>query len=141
MTEPFLPLEQPYIYGDVEAAAIRWLKTRPEIQAAGISLGTSTPADLDQRLPFVTLERIPGGARGKVTDDARIDVESRASSREESHDVIQIVLGLLEIMYQYSHEGMIIYRADIESSPGWLPDPVTNQPRWIATVSIRNRPK
>lgn len=139
MTEPFLPLEQPYIYGDVEAVAIRWLKSRPE--TLGISFGTETPANLDERLPFVTLERIPGGARGQVTDDARIDVESRGRTREESHDAIQIVLGLLEIMYQYSHEGMVIYRADIETSPGWLPDPVTNQPRWIATLSIRNRPK
>lgn len=138
MTEPFLPLEQPYIFGDVEAVAIRYLKQRDE--ADHIQFGTQTPADLDKRLPFVTLERIPGGARSLVTDDARIDVEARGKTREEAHDAIQIVLGLLEIMYQYAHEGMIVYRADIEVSPGWLPDPVTNQPRWIATVSIRNRP-
>lgn len=138
MTQPY-PQEQPYIYGDVEAAAIRWLKNRPETE--GIQFGTATPANLDQVLPFVTLERIPGGARGKVTDDARVDVESRGRTREEAHDTIQIVLGLMEVMYQYAHDGMIIYRVDIETSPGWLPDPVTNQPRWIATVSIRNRPK
>ena len=133
------PQEAPYIYGDVEAAAIRWLRNRDETD--GISFGTETPANLDQVLPFVTLERIPGGARGKVTDDARVDIESRAATREEAHDAIQIVLGLMEVMYQYEHIGMIIYRVDIETSPGWLPDPVTNQPRWIATVLIRNRPK
>lgn len=138
MTQPY-PKEQPYIYGDVEAAAIRWLKSRAETE--GIRFGTATPANLDEVLPFVTLERIPGGARGQVTDDARVDVESRGSTREEAHDTIQIVLGLMEVMYQYEHDGMIIYRVDIETSPGWLPDPVTNQPRWIATVSIRNRPK
>lgn len=138
MTQPY-PQEQPYIYGDVEAAVLRWIRNRTE--ADGITFGTETPADLDKRLPFVTVERIPGGVRTKVTDDARVDIESRGRTREEAHDAIQIVLALLEIMYQYGHEGMIIYRADIETGPGWLPDPVTNQPRWIATVSIRNRPK
>lgn len=133
------PLEQPQIYGDVEAAVILWLKDREECE--WITFGTTLPADLDKRLPFVMLERIPGGLRGKVTDDARVDFEARGRTREEAHDAIQIVLGLVEIMYQYQHEGMIIYRADIETSPGWIPDPITNQPRWIATVSIRNRPK
>lgn len=141
MTTPYpgVPLEEPYIYGDVEATLIRWLKNRPE--ATGLKFGTALPADLDKRLPFVMLERISGGFRDKVMDSARIDIESRDTTREGSHDAIQIVLGLLEICYQYEHEGMIIYRADIEVSPGWVPDPVTNQPRWIATVSILNRPK
>ena len=138
MTQPY-PQEQIYIYGDVEAAVIRFLKSRDE--ADGISFGTATPADLDKRLPFVTVERISGGARTKITDDARVDIESRGRTREEAHDAIQIVLGLLEIMHQAEHTGMIIYRVEIESSPGWLPDPVTNQPRWISTVNIRNRPK
>lgn len=138
MTQPY-PQEQPYFFGDVEAAVIRFLKSRDETY--GISFGTSTPADLDKRLPFVTVERIPGGARTTITDDARIDIESRGRTREEAHDTIQTVLGLLRVMYQAAHTGMIIYRVEIESSPGWLPDPVTNQPRWISTVNIRNRPK
>lgn len=139
MTFPWLPAEEPYIYGDVEAVVISYLKSRDETD--GIQFGTQTPADLDKRLPFVTLERIPGGFRGLVTDDARIDVESRGRTREEAHDTIQIVLGLLGIIHQHEHTGMIIYRAGVEVSPGWAPDPVTNQPRWIATVIVRNRPK
>lgn len=132
--------DDPYIFPDVDALILTYLKEYFEDEDWFFDV--KLPDDLDQKLPFVRVSRLPGGIRTLgIFDDSREDLEVRATTREESHDVMQRVLGALDVMWKVPHTGAIIYRADLEAAPGWVPDPVTRQPRWIATVSIRNRPK
>ncbi len=132
--------DEPYVFSDVDALILGYLRDR--FSGEDWHYGVELPADLDQKLPFVLITRLSSGPRVLgVFDDSREDVEVRATTREESHDVMQRVLAALEFMWRFSFEGAIVYRVDIEASPGWVPDPITRQPRWIATVSVRNRPK
>lgn len=132
--------DEPYVFPDVDALMIDYLSNYFDGQ--GISFGVELPDDLDQRLPFVLISRLSGGPRIlEVLDDAREDIEVRASTREVAHDTIQAVLAALTVMWRETFPSAIIYRTDLESSPGWVPDPITRQPRFIATVSVRNRPK
>lgn len=132
-------LEQPIVHVDIEAKALTYLRGWPGLSAVR-GWGTELPSNLDTRLPFVMLTRIPSGPQDTLFDLARVDVEVRAASRETGHDTIQLVMAYLRIMNRYPHSGAIVYGVEVESGPGWNPDPLTNQPRWIATVSIRNRP-
>lgn len=130
--------DDPYVFPDVDAMIIDYLSTIYPDYWFGVEL----PADLDQRLPFVFISRLPGGPRTlDIFDDSREDIEVRAATREKAHDVMQEVMASLSVMWKETFPGAIIYRVDIESSPGWIPDPITRQPRFIATVSVRNRPK
>jgi hypothetical protein len=130
--------DAPYVFPDVDALLIGYLKDA----LPNYNYGVELPADLDQKLPFVLVARLPGGPRSYgVFDDAREDLEVRATTREESHDVMQEVLAQLDTVYKATFPNAILYGATIESSPGYFPDPITRQPRWIATLSVRNRPK
>lgn len=128
----------PVIFPDIEAITLTYLRG---VIATGVGgWGTELPGDLDSRLPFVMVSRVASGPQDDIFDLARIDIDVRSTNRETAHDLIQTVLGYLRVMHRYPHTGAIVYGVEVESAPGWNPDPITDQPRWIATVVIRNRP-
>lgn len=135
-----MPTPDPVVvFPDTDLVLLDFL--RAQLYLSDVEFGTELPSDVDDRLPFVRISRIGGGRPLRfVLDDSRTDVEARAATRYEAHRVIQTVLAALETAHQAVHDGALIYRVDIETGPSWEPDPLSDQPRWFATVNVRDRP-
>lgn len=128
------------VFPDVEKLAIGFLLDRKAQRSdmADWNFGTSLTGEA---LPFFRIQRIGGWrALDFVLDTARVDLEVRAKTRERAHDVIQLGLALLMVMPNYSFTGALVYRVGVEITPFYLPDPSTDQPRWLSTIHIINRP-
>lgn len=129
------------VFPDVEKLVIGFLLDRKAERAdmADWNFGTSLTGEA---LPFFRIQRV-GGWRPVdfVLDTARIDLEVRARTREQAHDVMQLGLALLLVMSNYSFAGALVYRVGVEITPFYLPDPITDQPRWLSTIHITNRPQ
>lgn len=81
-------------FPDVEAALMDWLKaTFPDLADGGIidqHVGNDVPADVQARLPFVTVERVDGDD-DFFTDYPEVDVEVFDSSRNGAYHLSEAI--------------------------------------------------
>lgn len=105
----------------------------------------ASPAIVRSRVPnprpdlFVTVRRIGGVQRNLVVDQAMLSVEAWATLDEDAHDLAQLCRGILNAAEGTAHSGTLIYRCDEIGGPALLPDPDSDQPRYVATYLIATR--
>lgn len=130
---------QPITYGDAEAAVLAFLRSRLPTVPAGVKL----PAGYDGSSLFLLVGRVGSGADEPwAYDEARVDLSARGPDRASTHDTMQSALAHLRTAPydRGTYSGLVLVRARVELGPAFLPDPVTSDPRWTATVVVRCRP-
>jgi hypothetical protein len=121
-------------YPDVEAKMAAALE---QFVVAG-RVGTETPADLAQKLPFIRVTR-RGGSDNGVTDRARIDVEVFAATRAIGYPLIEkIRQHLIQTSAYRADDPFDVVRCDV--GPQELPwgDGRTVR-RWTTSYSVSSR--
>lgn len=118
---------------DVVSLAIDYLGA----QVDGLALGTRVPSPRPAR--FVVLRRVGGTRSTLVTDAVLIAVECWASTPADASDLAEQCRDLLLALQGTVLDGVPIYKAADVSSPGDLPDPLSDQPRYTFTVELTVR--
>jgi hypothetical protein len=123
---------------DVEMVAIDLLA---EVLDDAVTVGSEWPEDLAQHLPVVAVTLGPGGGSAikAVTADRGLDIDVLASSKAEARDLAALVSAHLLAAQGTVRPGARIYGVE-ETSLIWLPDPVTNIPRYVLVMSMVVRP-
>ncbi|WP_328967962.1 hypothetical protein [Streptomyces sp. NBC_00239] len=118
---------------DVEAVLAPWLEATLDVTA-----GAETPADLEQRLPFIRVQRT-GGEDGRFGRNPRVEVDVFAASadevRELSADVRDALLFLTGVV-----PGAVIRGVTCPSGPSRRPwaNPAVHRRGATYSVSLRN---
>lgn len=132
MTLPVTPMP------DVEQVAIDLLA---ETLPPSVAVGSEWPESLARNLPVVAVTLGPSGGPSvkAVTASRGLDVDVLAATKGEARDLAALVSAHLLAAQGSTRPGAQIYEV-AESSLIWLPDPVTNTPRYVLVMSMVVRP-
>lgn len=127
------------MFPDVVAAVATYL--REELAARGFTVTVATEVPHVRPTQLVRLVRT-GGPRhddpGIPTERAQITVECWADTEALAHDLAQVSRALVGALAGVV-EGVMFYKVDEVAGPGHLPDPLSDQPRYIFTVLLTVR--
>jgi hypothetical protein len=123
-------MPQVIVYPDVLDGALDFLRVqlalRAEPYAAGVTTGSYLP-NPEPDLPFIWMRRVGGFTTGRATDRARLDVHVYHEDEAQTHDLTQLVRGLLLAWPEF--DSSIAKGAREFSGPGPVPDDL-----WPAAV-------
>lgn len=88
---------------------------------------------------FVTVQRVGGNDRNLVVDSATLDVQCWAGADYIAHDLAQTSWAYLRAAEGGYVDGVFCYRCDTIGGPAYLPDPDSQQPRYVLAVSLSFR--
>ena len=88
---------------------------------------------------FVLVPRVGGPARNVVVDSPTIGVECWAATPGQAHDLAQLTRALIRALPGQSVSGVMFYSVAEFAGPQQLPDPDSNQARYIYTPSLTCR--
>lgn len=125
------------VFPDVEAMLVAHLGTELSARGDTATVHTAVPKDRPGR--FVIVPRVGGVARNIVIDEATIATESFAKTEGRAHDLCQLVRALMRAMAGQVIGGVTVGAVNDVGGPAKLPDPVSQQPRYIYTASVQTR--
>lgn len=124
-------------YPDVEQVVIEYLRTafigRVEVFLAGAVVGNFIPSPRPDR--YVSVRRVGGVQVHPTVDLPLVDVQTWAPTWEEAHDLAAWCRAALYTM-QLSTP---VYRIRDFTGPTSVPDPLSDQPRYLFTVELAVR--
>lgn len=88
---------------------------------------------------FVRVMRTGGPRMNLVADDAQVTVESWADEDTDAHDLAQVARALVVAARGTVVDGTTVYRVTEVSGPAWLPDGISDQPRYTQTFTVATR--
>lgn len=124
---------------NVEAAAAAWLLASPElVDLVGDRIGTELDLSAPSALPALRLTRVSTVSPARrALDGATVQVEGWAEDSPTARLVCELARGrLLADGFAAVHAAATITGVDDAGGPRPLPDPQTETPRWIASVTI-----
>ncbi|MGA5372277.1 hypothetical protein ACPCSD_14515 [Streptomyces griseoincarnatus] len=123
---------------DVEQVAIELLA---DVLDDSVTVDSEWPENLAQNLPVVAVSLGPssGSAIKAVTANRGLDIDVLAPTKGEARDLAALVSAHLLAAQGTRRPGARIYGVE-EASLIWLPDPVTNIPRYVLVMSMVVRP-
>lgn len=122
---------------DVEQVAIALLTAALD---PGVTVDSEWPEHLAEKLPVVAVSLGGGGSRQRaVTADRTLDIDVLAATKAEARDLAALVSAHLLAAQGTVQPGARIYGVD-EVSVIWLPDPITDAPRYVLVMSMVVRP-
>lgn len=132
MTLPIAPMP------DVEQVAIDLLTDALDDT---VTVAGEWPENLADNLPVVAVSLGPsGGSTIKaVTANRGLDIDILAATKGQARDLSALVSAHLLAAQGTVQPGARIYGVE-ETSVVWLPDPVTNIPRYVLVMSMVVRP-
>lgn len=125
------------VFPDAAALAIGFLADALVAQGDGAVVSQNVPDPRPVR--FVTVTRGGGVRHTLISDAATLLVECWASSPADAHDLAQLSRALLIAMEGSVVDGVQAYRVDEVGGPQQLPDPLSEQPRYVFTLSAHFR--
>lgn len=131
------------VFPDVEALLATWLRARLAERGRPVPVGNKVPNPRPKS--FVTVRRHGGARSSIVTDVPQVGVECWAESDGDAHDLAQLVRALLHSLPGQTLDGYTVYRLPADqdefAGPANLPDPVSEQPRYVFDMPIPIRGK
>lgn len=103
----------------------------------GVHVGTRVPTSRPST--FVVVRRLGGPRLNLVADNAMLGVECWADSEQEAQDLAQLSRGLIHALRGTSQDGVAVYRITEVAGPQELPDPDSDQCRYVFTLQIAMR--
>jgi hypothetical protein len=126
---------QAIVFPDAAATFIDFLSTKISPQVTGTVPNTRPPT-------FVTVQRLGGVRRNLVIDEPQLSFECWGSTPEEAHDLAQLTRAHVLSLSGGSFAGVEFYRFRELAGPGDLPDPLSEQPRFVFSIAtgVRGTP-
>ncbi|MFT9821152.1 hypothetical protein [Lysinibacillus sp. NPDC056185] len=130
-------MSAPVEFPDVEALLCVWLRAQLAARGRPVPVATRVP---NPRPPaFVTVQRHGGIRATRVSDSPQVGVECWGASDADAHDLAQLVRALLGSLPGQQLDGLPVYRVQEWSGPANLPDPASEQPRYVFELQIHIR--
>lgn len=115
-------------------ALIVYLREQLEELADGAEVHARIPNPRPAR--FVTLRRIGGVRTNLVIDTATIVVEAWGDDEDAARDLANLARALLHAAAGTTQSGVRIYRVGEFGGPANLPDPDSDQARFVFTLTV-----
>jgi hypothetical protein len=141
---------EPRVLPDVEAIASTFLLTVAELVddppaglGVGPRIGTRLAPDGQTQLPFLRLRRISSTAPVRRHLRAgNLQLEGWADTELEAQDVCETATAALHLdAFRGVYAGLgVVTGVDDGIGPRPQPDPITDQPRWLASVIVYAHP-
>lgn len=125
------------VFPDVEDALVTYLTAELAARGDTASVHVRVPNPRPDR--FVRVPRVGGARANLVTDNATIGVECWAVRGKQAHDLAQMVRGLIFALKGQTAAGVRFYNVTEFAGPAELPDPTSNQSRYVFTVAVEAR--
>lgn len=125
------------VWPDATDVCVTFLRAALAERGDGATVAAKVPNPRPARL--VLVHRVGGPRLNLVADDAQIAVECWAPAAEDAADLAQLCRALIHTMRGGVVDGVPIYRIDELAGPADLPDPLSDQPRYVFTVQIAMR--
>lgn len=120
------------VFPDAAAIVIGYLDD--ELTAAVL------PRIPDPRLAeFLTVQRVGGPRRSLVSDAPLLAIGAWGDDDETAHDLAQNARGLIHALLGTVQAGVPVYLIEEAAGPALLPDPLSNQSRYVFTVAVHLR--
>lgn len=125
------------IFPDVEDLLVTYLTAELAARSDPATVHTTVPNPRPDR--FVLVPRVGGPKASLVVDNPTIGIECWAATAGQALGLCQLVRGLVHALPGRTVAGVPFYRTSEFAGPANLPDPASNQSRYILTVSLRVR--
>lgn len=125
------------VYPDAALAAVTAIRDGLTARSSTATVGTLVPNPRPSL--FVTVRRIGGVRRNLVVDAAQLSVECWGPSEQAAQDLAQLCRGLIHGAEGSNQGGTAVYYVAEVGGPALLPDPESEQPRYVATYEIGTR--
>lgn len=125
------------VFPDAALAAVTALRDGLAALAPSATVGTRVPNPRPDAL--VVVRRIGGARRNLVVDSATLSIEAWGVTEEDAHDLAQLARAVLKAAENTNQNSIVIYQVEEFAGPALLPDPDTEQPRYVLTVEIGTR--
>lgn len=124
------------VFPDVEQLVIDYLAARLD----GVHVGAELPQNLESALPVVAVSLLDAAeSLDFVLEDAAVDVEVLAADKASASDLARLVAALMKALPGTSVPGAVVYSVERQGFT-WVPDDVTELPRYVLTFELRVRP-
>lgn len=126
------------VFPDVEDLLVTYLGAELTARGDTATVHTRVPAPRPDR--FVLVPRVGGTRRSLVVDSPTIGFECWAATDTAAEGLCSLVRGLVfALPRQPPVRGVQFYRVDEFGGPTNLPDPVSNQSRYVFTAAVSCR--
>lgn len=125
------------VFPDVEDLLVTYLTAELAEREESATVHTQIPNPRPDR--FVVVPRVGGTRRNLVVDSPTIGVECWAERPKPALDLCQLVRGLVLALPGRVVDGVPFYRVSEFGGPSNLPDTLSNQARYVFTVSVSCR--
>jgi len=130
-------MSQPVAFPDVEALLVEYLTTEFTARSETASVHTQAPDPRPDR--FVLVPRAGGPSRNLVVDAPTIAVECWAATPGAAYDLCRLTRALIGALAGQVVGGVMFYAVGEFAGPQKLPDPDSNQARYIYTPTLTCR--
>lgn len=130
-------MSQIVVFPDAAAVIVGHLRAALAARDDPAVIGTQVPHPRPGRL--VRIRRTGGPRLNRVADRPQLSVECWAPTAEQAADLAQLCRGLIHAMRGTTVAGVAIYRVAELAGPAELPDPASDQPRYVQTFEIAMR--
>jgi hypothetical protein len=118
---------------DIEAVLVGWLEDTIE----DVRASTETPADLDERLPWLRVRRVSGPYDGFRLDRPAVDIEVFAATGAEASALALQIQQLMHVQFARAKVGdAVISQVKTLSGPHETPYGNPNMRRYEASYSL-----
>lgn len=125
------------VFPDAAAVVVDHLRAQFAARDVAATVGTRIPNPRPAR--HVRVRRIGGPRRNIVADGPHVSVEAWGPTDEEAADLAQLCRGLIHAMHGTTIAGVAVYGVSELAGPAELPDPTSDQPRYVQTFEITLR--
>ena len=125
------------VFPDTTAAVIT--AVRAKLVAAGNTAPVGLEVPKPRPLSFATIVRIGGVRRNLVVDEATLAIEAWADTEARAHDLAQLVRAAIHSLVGETTDAGTVYRTGEFAGPTSLPDPDSDNPRYVFTVTVAVR--
>lgn len=128
---------QPVVFADVEALLVDYLTTQFAARSETATVHTRVPNPRPSR--FVLVPRVGGTTRNVVVDTPTIGVECWAATPGAAYELCSLTRALIGALPGQVLDGVMFYSIGEFAGPQQLPDPDSNQARYIYTPTLTCR--
>lgn len=130
-------MAQPVAFPDVEALVVDYLTDQYALRGETATAHTQVPNPRPSR--FVLVPRVGGPARNIVVDQPTLGIECWAPTAGAAYELCRLTRALIGALAGQSIEGVMFYAVGEFAGPTQLPDPDSNQARYIYTPTLTCR--
>lgn len=125
------------VFPDAEALVIDYLAG---VLGEDVDVGSELPEDVQAAVPVVAVSLLDTDeVLDFVLEDPVLDVEVLAADKASASDLARLVSAHMKALPGVQVAGALVYEVERQGLT-WVPDEVTDLPRYVLTFRLRVRP-